>query len=70
MYRDTEKQRTYCPYHIDIISSNNGVINRNKVAVFPNKYSALNSYSERLEYMGKIECEKSIADYYSNDLPF
>ncbi len=70
LYRDTEKQRTYCPYHIDIISSNNGVINRNKVAVFPNKYSALNSYSERLEYMGKIECEKSIADYYSNDLPF
>lgn len=70
LYKDSEKQITYCPYHIGIISSNNCDINRNKVADFRNKYSALNSYSERLNNMGKIEGEKSIADYYSNDLPF
>ena len=51
LYKDPTEVRTYCPYHVSILSVCHGEICRNKVADFTNKRAAENSYYQRLNGM-------------------
>lgn len=69
LYKDSNEVRTYCPYHIIIISIKSGDIIRNKVADFTNNRAraALDSFNERSKAMRK-NSQLTWGD--NGDLPF
>ena len=65
LYKDPIEVKTYTPYHIVAISTNNGNLKRNEVAVFTNKNSAMNSYYRRVSFLRNNMCSQP-----DNVLPF
>lgn len=63
LYKDTVDAIT--PYHITVISADNGNLIRKEVAVFLNKKAAMYSYYKRLSYLINGMCCQP-----DNDLPF
>lgn len=51
LYKDPVEVRTFTPYHIAVIITENGNLIQNEVAVFSNKNSAMNSYCGRLSLL-------------------
>ena len=62
LYKDPIEVRTFTPYHIAVISTDNGNLIRNDVAAYSNKNLAMNSYYDRLSKMR--------VQPVGNDLPF
>lgn len=62
LYKAPIEEREITPYHIAVISVDNGNLLRNDVAVFTNQQSAKYSYCERLSKMR--------VQHADNDLPF
>lgn len=70
LYKDPDEVRTYLPYHIAVISTDNGNLIRNDVAVFTNINFAMKSYDERLSSMRNSICSQPAIESYDKDLPF
>lgn len=70
LYKDPVDVRTFTPYHIAVISADNGSLVRNDVAVFTNKNSAMNSYYERLSSLRNIIYSQPATEFNDEDLPF
>lgn len=70
LYKEPVEVRTFTPYHIAVITSDNGNLTRNDVAVFTNKNSAMNSYYGRLSSLRNSMCSQSAIEIYDKDLPF
>lgn len=70
LYKDPNEIRTYCPYHIVIISAQRGDITRNLVADFTNKSSATKSFYERLKAMTSSTDSRRTTVIDNSDLPF
>lgn len=70
LYKDPDDVRAYCTYHIVIVSFTHGDLKRNKVADFPNKTSAMQSFYERLNAMKSKEHLRQSKGNDNNDLPF
>ena len=52
LYKDNNF-RTFCPFHIAIITTNNGILSNNTVADFRNSKSASEAYYKRIESMSR-----------------
>lgn len=63
LYKEPKEKRTYCPYHLAIISIHEGKPKPNRVADYVDKNYAINSYNNRLRIMKKN-------DKGYDDLPF
>ena len=70
LYKDPVEVRTFTPYHIAVISTDNGNLIQNDVAVFTNKNSAMNSYDGRLYSLRSNMCSQPATEIYDADLPF
>jgi hypothetical protein len=70
LYKEPVEVRTFTPYHIAVITSDNGNLTRNDVAVFTNKNLAMNSYYGRLSSLRNSMCSQSAIEIYDKDLPF
>lgn len=70
LYKDPVEVRTFTPYHIAVISADNGSLIRNDVAVFTNKNSAMNSYYGRLSSLRNSMCSQPVIEIDDKDLPF
>lgn len=70
LYKDPVEVRTFTPYHIAVISADNGSLIRNDVAVFTNKNSASNSYYGRLSSLRNSMCSQPVIEIDDKDLPF
>lgn len=58
------------PYHIAVISTDNGNLIRNDVAVYTNSNSAMKAYCKRLSAMRNSMCCQPDMEIHDNDLPF
>jgi len=70
LYKDPVEVRTFTPYHVAVISTDNGNLIQNDVAVFTNKNSAINSYYGRLSFLQNSMCSQPAKEFDDNDLPF
>ena len=70
LYKTPVEIKTFTPYHIAVISTENGNLIRNDVAVFDNKNSAMNNYYERLSSLRNNMCIQSAKEVYNNGMPF
>lgn len=70
LYKDPIEVRTFTPYHIAVITIDNGNLTRNDVAVFKNKNLAMNSYYGRLSSLRNNMCSQPAKDIDDKDLPF
>ena len=70
LYKTPVEVKTITPYHIAVISTDNGNMIRNDVAVFTNQNSAINSYYERLSSSRNSMCYQSAKKIDDKDLPF
>ena len=70
LFKDPVEVRTFTPYHIAVITTDNGNLIRNDVAVFTNKKSAINSYYGRLSFLRNSMCSQTAIEIYDKDLPF
>ena len=70
LYKDLVGVRTITPYHIVVISTDNGIFKSNVVAVFKNPNSAMKAYNERLSAMRNSMCCQPDKENHDKDLPF
>ena len=70
LYKTSVEVKTITPYHIAVISTDNGNLTRNDVAVFTNQNSAINSYYERLSSSRNSMCSQPTKKIDDKDLPF
>ncbi len=70
LYRDPSELRTYCPFHIVIITVRNGNLMRNEVAVFSNQKAAIGSYNQRLMGIKQNDVLNLSEEISENELPF
>ena len=70
--KTSDKLREITPYHIDVISTDNGNLIRNDVADFTNTKinSAMKSYCERLSSLRNNMCSQPPKEIDDKDLPF
>jgi hypothetical protein len=70
LYIDPVEVRTFTPYHIAVISTDNGNLIQNDVAVFTNTRSAMKSYYERLSSLRNSMYSQPAIEIDDKDLPF
>lgn len=70
LYKDPIEVRPITPYHIAVISVNNGNLTQDDVAVFTNRQSAMETYLERLSAMQRHMRTQPATEIYDTDLPF
>lgn len=70
LYKDPAEVRTFTPYHIAVIYTDNGNLIRNNVADFNNINLAMNSYFGRLSSLRNNMCSQPAKDIDDEDLPF
>lgn len=68
LLKETSEKKIPWPYHIVIITIDNGVIKHDKVGDYTNETAALKAYDERIWYYQK-DANYSLTDD-NNDLPF
>ena len=70
LYKDPVNVRAFTPYHIAVITTDNGNLIRNNVADFNDRNYAINSYYTRLSSMRNNMCPHYGNDIDDKDLPF
>jgi hypothetical protein len=70
LYKDPVNVRAFTPYHIAVITTDNGNLIRNNVADFNDRNYAIKSYYTRLSSMRNNMCPHYCNDIDDKDLPF
>ena len=68
--KDKANIQRLCPYHIAIIKTNQGNLEKNKVADYDNRETAIKRYHERLTGMKGNERNYQAEEENDEELPF